>query len=77
MITDTFIQGPIALLLITDRIHQLSSETGVGGHGIFLGQVRNDLIDDRRAKAIEYSVYEEMALPIIELIKNEIKKSLP
>ncbi|MBI3232765.1 MAG: molybdenum cofactor biosynthesis protein MoaE, partial [Bacteroidetes bacterium] len=33
----------------------------IGAHSIFLGQIRNDVIEGREVVAIEYTAYEEMA----------------
>lgn len=72
--TNLFIPGPISPLLIADSILELGSQSGTGGHSIFLGQIRGDLIDGKPVKGIEYSAYEEMAIVMIEHIKTEIKK---
>ena len=67
-----FIQGPIAATFIGDSIHKHSSKTEIGGHSIFLGQVRVDVIDDKNVLAIEYTTYEEMALEKMHTIREEI-----
>ena len=56
-----FIQGAITPTFIADSIAKHSGKTTIGAHDIFLGQVRNDLIDNKTVAAIEYSAYEEMA----------------
>ncbi len=56
-----FIEGAISPALISDSIAKHSSKTGIGAHTIFLGQVRNDMIDGKTVQAIEYSAYNEMA----------------
>ena len=56
-----FIKGSITPTFIADSIAKHSGKTNIGGHDIFLGQVRNDLIDDKTVVAIEYSAYDEMA----------------
>ena len=56
-----FIDGAITPAFIADSIAKHSSKTSIGGHNIFLGQVRNDVIDGKMVVAIEYSAYEEMA----------------
>ncbi|OFY86820.1 MAG: molybdopterin converting factor [Bacteroidetes bacterium RIFCSPLOWO2_12_FULL_35_15] len=58
---NVFIQGAITPNFIADSIAKHSGKTNIGGHDIFLGQVRNDLIDDKTVVAIEYSAYLEMA----------------
>ncbi|MBB1286599.1 molybdenum cofactor biosynthesis protein MoaE [Flavisolibacter sp. BT320] len=53
-----FVQGPIAAAFIGDSIQAHSSKTGIGAHSIFLGQVRNDVIDGKTVAAIDYTTYE-------------------
>jgi molybdopterin synthase catalytic subunit len=69
---ETFIRGPIPSILVSDIIQSQSTTKGVGAHSIFLGQIRNDEIDGKTVTAIDYSVYEKMALQIIENIKKEM-----
>jgi molybdopterin synthase catalytic subunit len=38
----------------------------------FLGQVRADLIDEKKVAAIEYTTYEELALEKMHVIREEI-----
>ncbi|MFT3932771.1 MAG: molybdenum cofactor biosynthesis protein MoaE [Chitinophagaceae bacterium] len=56
-----FIKGPIVASFIADSIQKHSTKTAIGGHSIFLGQVRADVIDGKKVAAIEYTAYEEMA----------------
>lgn len=67
-----FVQGPIASPFIADSIQKHSSKTGIGGHSIFLGQVRADKIDDKEVASIEYTAYEEMALEKMHTIREDI-----
>ncbi|MCH6200710.1 molybdenum cofactor biosynthesis protein MoaE [Aquiflexum sp. LQ15W] len=57
-----FVQGPISPESIAKSIANHSSKTDIGGHSIFLGQVRADEKEGGRVTAIEYTAYEEMAL---------------
>jgi molybdopterin synthase catalytic subunit len=57
-----FVQGPVTAAFIADSIQKHSTKTEIGAHSIFLGQVRNDVIDDKMVAAIDYTTYEEMAL---------------
>ncbi len=57
----TLVPGPIKSSLIVEYINNLSDDKSAGAHSIFLGQVRNDKINERTVKAIEYSAYVEMA----------------
>ena len=67
-----FIQGPITADFIGESIQKHSTKTGIGGHSIFLGQVRADKIDGREIVSIEYTTYEEMALEKMHNIREEI-----
>lgn len=67
-----FVQGPIASSFIADSIQKHSTKTNIGGHSIFLGQVRADEIDGKKVTAIDYTSYEEMALEKMYLIREDI-----
>lgn len=67
-----FVQGPITADFIRDSIQQHSTKTGIGGHSIFLGQVRADNIEGKVVSAIEYTAYEDMALEKMHAIREEI-----
>lgn len=67
-----FVQGPIAASFIADSIQKHSSQTDIGGHSIFLGQVRADKIDGKEVASIEYTAYEEMALEKMYTIRENI-----
>jgi len=56
-----FVQGPISPESIAKSIANHSSKTDIGGHSIFLGQVRADDKEDGKVTGIEYTAYEEMA----------------
>jgi molybdopterin synthase catalytic subunit len=60
MSTKFLTAGPISQDIISKLIEKMSRKTDSGGHMIFLGQVRADIIGDKKVKAIEYSAYEEM-----------------
>jgi len=66
-----FIEGPISPNFIADSISKHGENHKIGGHSIFLGQVRNDLINDKEVQAIEYSSYEEMAEEKFAQIREE------
>jgi molybdopterin synthase catalytic subunit len=67
-----FVQGPIAASFIAGSIQKQSSQTDIGGHSIFLGQVRADKIDGKEVASIEYTAYEEMALEKMHRIRENI-----
>jgi molybdopterin synthase catalytic subunit len=72
-----FVNGAIPASFIGDSIQQHSSKTGIGGHSIFLGQVRADMIDGKKVTAIEYTAYEEMALEKMHTIREAIFEKYP
>ena len=67
-----FVQGAISPSFIADSIQKHAVKTGIGGHSIFLGQVRADVIDGNKVAAIEYTAYEEMALEKMHVIREDI-----
>lgn len=71
-IKNIFQQGPIDPAFVGESIAKHSSKTNIGAHSIFLGQVRNDIIDGKEVAAIEYSSYEPMALEKMHEIREEI-----
>ena len=70
-----FIDGPIGAGFIADSIAKHSAKMNIGAHSIFLGQVRNDKIDEQEVAAIEYTSYQEMAdEKIYEIREDAFKK---
>jgi molybdopterin synthase catalytic subunit len=67
-----FVEGAIPASMIADSISKHSTKTEIGAHSIFLGQVRDDVIDGKKVTSIEYSCYEEMAYKKIREIKEAI-----
>jgi molybdopterin synthase catalytic subunit len=72
-----FKAGPIAPSFISDSIQKHSDQTGIGGHSIFLGQVRADIIEEKKVTAIEYTCFEEMALEKMHAIRQAIFEKYP
>ncbi len=72
-----FIHGPIAASFIGESIAKHSTNTVIGGHSIFLGQVRADIINEKKVAAIEYTAYEEMALEKMHEIREAIFNKYP
>lgn len=72
-----FVQGPIAASFIGDSIQKHSTATEIGGHSIFLGQVRADTIEGKKVSAIEYTSYEAMALEKMHAIREDIFAKYP
>ncbi len=67
-----FVQGAIPASFIGDSIHKHSTQTAIGGHSIFLGQVRADEINGQKVAGIEYTTFEEIALEKMHEIREAI-----
>lgn len=67
-----FVEGPIASAFIGNSIAKHATNTAIGGHSIFLGQVRSDEKEGGKVVAIEYTAYEEMALQKMFEIREAI-----
>jgi molybdopterin synthase catalytic subunit len=67
-----FVEGAISASFIAEQIQKHSTKTDIGAHEIFLGQIRADLIDDKKVAAIEYTAYTEMALEKMHEIREAI-----
>jgi molybdopterin synthase catalytic subunit len=67
-----FVKGPIPSSFIAESIQKHSTQTGIGGHSIFLGQVRSDLIENKQVTEIDYTAHEEMALEKMHAIREAI-----
>ncbi len=76
-IKNIFQEGPIAAQFIADSIAKHATKTNIGGHNIFLGQVRADEIEGKKVEAIEYTSYEEMALEKMNEIREAIFAKYP
>ncbi len=61
-IKNIFVQGSITPEKIASSIQSHGTKTEIGGHSIFLGQVRSDELENGTVVAIDYTAYEEMAL---------------
>jgi len=68
---NVFTNGPITLDFIGNSIAKHSSKTDIGAHDIFLGQVRSDVIDDKKVVAINYEAYQEMAEELFHEIRED------
>lgn len=67
---NVFVQGPITPEKIATSIAHHQVKTNIGGHNIFLGQVRADEIDGKTVRAIDYSTYEDMANQVMHDIRE-------
>ena len=71
-IKNIFLQGAIPSSFIGESIEKQSSNKLIGGHSIFLGQVRSDNIEEKKVVAISYTAHEEMALQKMTAIREDI-----
>ncbi len=76
-VKNIFVEGPIQPNLISDSIAKHSTKTNIGGHSIFLGQVRADELGDKKVEAIEYTSHVEMALEKMHEIREAIFAKYP
>src|SRR4029078_7511720 len=67
-----FVQGAIPAAFIAESIEKHNTRTEIGGHSIFLGQVRTDVIENKKIRAIEYTDYEDLALESMHAIREQI-----
>ncbi len=66
-------EGAISPGLIAGYIEKVSEDKTSGAHSLFLGQVRNDTVNDREVEAIEYSAYTEMVEKEAGRIRDTVK----
>ncbi|WP_411273316.1 molybdenum cofactor biosynthesis protein MoaE [Daejeonella sp.] len=69
--------GPISASFIAESIQKHSTQTTIGGHSIFLGQVRADETEQGVVSAIEYTAFEEMAIEKMHQIREDIFLKYP
>lgn len=72
MNSSIFTAGPVSPQFVAQSIESHSAKTSIGGHGIFLGQVRADELDGKTVAAIEYSAYEDLAAQKMHDIREDI-----
>ncbi len=67
-----FIDGAITSAFIADSIQKHSTLKNIGGHSIFLGQVRADTMDGKIVSAIEFTAYEGLAIDAMHQIREAV-----
>jgi len=72
-----FHQGAILPTFIAESIQKHSTQTAIGGHSIFLGQVRADETGKGKVRAIEFTSFEDMAIEKMYLIRESIFAKYP
>ncbi|MFW0717856.1 molybdenum cofactor biosynthesis protein MoaE [Pedobacter sp. N23S346] len=76
-IKNIFVAGAIHPAFIAESIAKHATKTAIGGHSIFMGQVRRDEIDGKFVAAIDYTTYEEVALTKMHEIREAIFEKYP
>ena len=66
-----FKDGPISPEFIGTSIAKHSTKQAIGAHSLFLGQVRNDILDSKEVQAIEYTAYVDMAEDVFHQIRED------
>lgn len=74
---DPFVEGAIPSSFIADSIEAHRKKTAIGGHDLFLGQVRADEKKEGRVSGIEFSAYKEMAMEQVHRIREESFERFP
>ena len=74
---DIFYQGAIPASFIAESIQKHSMQNTIGGHSIFLGQIRADEKNGKKISSIEYTSYEQMALDKMQKLREDIFKKYP
>ena len=69
-----FLDGAIPVEFIAKSIQSHTFKTDIGGHSIFLGQVREDIIEGKEVEGIEFTSYQEMAIDKLSQIREETFK---
>jgi molybdopterin synthase catalytic subunit len=74
---DIFYEGAIPAGFIAESIQKHNTQTAIGGHNIFLGQIRADEKEGKKIIAIEYTAYRQMALEKMNQIRESIFSKYP
>jgi molybdopterin synthase catalytic subunit len=67
-----FVDGAITPAFVGDSIAKHSTRMDIGAHSIFLGQVRNDMVEGFEVESINYTAYTEMAEEKFHEIREDI-----
>ncbi|MBK7233978.1 MAG: molybdenum cofactor biosynthesis protein MoaE [Saprospiraceae bacterium] len=76
-IKNIFVEGAISSQKIAESIQSHSSKKEIGGHSIFLGQVREDVLEAGKVIQIEYTAYVDMALEKMQIIREDVFSKYP
>jgi molybdopterin synthase catalytic subunit len=69
---DCLVNGPVSHEIVKVLMDMMSKQSDAGGHTLFLGQVRADVVGGKVVKAIEYSAYEAMVHAEADKIKRSV-----
>ncbi len=72
-----FVETAVSPAFVGEAIAKHNAKKNIGAHSIFLGQVRNDMIDGKNVKAIIYTAYKEMADEKLYEIRREAFVKFP
>lgn len=76
-VKNIFTEGPIPAQKIAEDIQKHATQTAIGAHSIFLGQVRADVKEAGTVRAISYTAYTEMALEKMHEIRESLFAKYP
>ena len=65
-------KGPVRPGVVSRLIAKACEKPNTGGHSLFLGRVRADIINGKSVKAIEYFTYDEMVTVGADKIKAAV-----
>ncbi len=64
------IKGAVKSCIVAEYIDRQQEDKSLGAHSIFLGQVRDDIIGEKKVDKIDYSAYEEMVRKVMHDIEH-------
>ncbi|HOW40113.1 MAG TPA: molybdenum cofactor biosynthesis protein MoaE [Bacteroidales bacterium] len=66
-------EGPLTAEQLSRLMSLMKDRSDTGGHSLFIGQVRADIVNNKSVTAIEYSAYESMVNDEAESIIAQIR----
>ena len=66
-------EGPLTAERLSRLMSLMKDRSDTGGHSLFIGQVRADIVNNKSVTAIEYSAYESMVNDEADSIIAQIK----
>lgn len=67
-----FVKGPIEVTLLQEILKTVSGRAHNGAINIFIGQVRDDVIDGTKVIGIEYEIHKSMADKELQIIIDSV-----